>query len=210
MRTVGQILKDERLKKGFTLEQIEKSTRIRAKFLAAIEADDYKKMPVVPYIQGFIKNYSTFLGLKSTTMLALFRRQFIQKEREKKILDAPLTESGWRITPNKVILTLILILIGVLFFYFYTQYKALHTPPPLVVEGPVQELVTKDDSVAVFGKTDKDAALTINGDPVLIKDDGRFYKEFPITVGNNTVSIEATSRAGEKTKVTLTMTRLPN
>ena len=208
MRTVGQLLKEERLKKGFTLEQIEKSTKIRAKFIAAIETDNYQKLPAAPYIQGFIKNYSTFLGLRSSTILALFRRQFTQKSTSKKILDAPLTESGWRLTPNKVIISLVFVLIGSLFLYFYIQYQALHKSPPITLEGPQTELVTKEEIVAVFGKTDKDATLTINQEPVLVKDDGRFFKEIPLTVGNNTLVIEATSRVGEKTTEVRRVTRI--
>jgi|SRR3989344_7018326 len=211
MRTVGQLLKEARIAKGFTLEQVEKATKIRAKFLTAIENDDYQKMPAVPYIQGFIKNYSDFLSLRSTTILALFRRQFTQKNAQKKAsIEAPLTESSWKITPNKVIMVLIIILIAGLFSYFYFQYNALHTPPPLMVENPKEDIVTRDEAVAVFGKTDKDATLTINNEPILIKDDGKFYKDVALTIGNNTLVIEATTRVGEKTSVTRQVTRSTN
>lgn len=210
MRTVGQLLKEERLKKGFSLEQIETATKIRAKFLTALENDDYFKLPAVPYIQGFVKNYSDFLGLRSSTILALFRRQFIQKKSEQKNMDAPLTETEWQLTPNKVIVFLVFILVGSLFFYFYSQYRQLHTPPPLVVESPPDDLVTEKAEISVYGKTDKDATLTINNEPVLVKEDGKFFKDFPVTVGNNTLVIEATTRVGKKTAVTRRITRTPD
>lgn len=209
MRTVGQLFKEERLKKGFTLEQVEKATKIRLKFLEAIEDDDYKKMPASPYIQGFVKNYSDFLGLKSHTILALFRRQFTLKERQRKErLEEPLTESRWRITPNKVMLVAVILLIIALFSYFYTQYHALHTPPPLTLESPKEEVVTKEETVAVFGSTDPDATVTINSEPILVKDDGKFYKDVSLTIGGNTLVVEATSRVGEKSMVTRRITRL--
>lgn len=211
MKTVGQLLKEERLKAGFTLEQVERATRIRRKFLSAIEEDDYPKMPASPYTQGFIKNYSEFLGLGSHTILALFRRQFLNKEGQKKeVVEEPLTRSPWRITPNKVIALLVLILIAGLFYYFYTQYQALHRPPPLTIESPEEEQVVSQETVPVFGDTDHDATLTINGEPVLIKEDGKFYKDIPLNLGGNTLTIEARSRVGERTVVTRHVTRLAN
>ncbi len=211
MRTVGQIFQDERFKKGFTLEQIEKATKIRAKFLTALEKENFNEMPALPYIQGFIRNYSEFLGLRSETMLALFRRQYMRREVEKKQpLEEPLTSSSWQMTPNKVVVGLVILLIVSLFSYFYHQYNLLHRPPPLLVENPKDEVVSKNETVAVFGKTDPDATLTINNEPILIKEDGKFYKDINLSIGNNTLVIEATSRIGEKTSITRRITRSPD
>ena len=207
MRTAGTLLKDERLKMGFTLEQVEQATRIRSKFLLAIEADDYKKMPALPYVQGFIKNYSDFLGLKSTTILAIFRRQYTQKEKElRESIEEPLTKSYW-ITRNKVIILLLSILVVALFSYFYLQFRALHTAPPLLIEQPANESIVQTEEIAVFGKTDPDATLTINNEPVLVKEDGKFYKDITLNSGINTLVIQATSRVGEKTSITRKITR---
>lgn len=48
MRTVGQLLKESRKEKGFTLDQVEKATKIRVKFLTCLETDDYQKLPGAP------------------------------------------------------------------------------------------------------------------------------------------------------------------
>lgn len=211
MRTVGQILREERIKKGFSLEQVEKATRIRLHLLHAVEADEFKKMPAKPYIHGFIKNYSDFLGLPTQTMLALFRRQFTLSEKIKPYLvEEPLIDTKWRLTPNKVIAVLVVLLILLLFSYFYSQYQALHQPPPLELISPKNELVVKDDKMAVFGDTDTDATVTINNQPVIIKENGKFYKDIELHIGNNTIIVEATSRVGEKTTIIRQVTRLTN
>ena len=210
MRTVGQLLKEERQKKGFTLEQIERSTKIRFKFLTAIDADDYKLLPALPYIQGFIKNYSDFLGLRTTTTLALFRRQFANKEQNREThVEQPLTEPIWRPTPNKVLFTLILFIVLLLFGYFFIQYQALHSPPPLTIESPKEDLVTKEAVIAVFGVTDHDATITFNKVPILVHEDGKFYKDISLALGSNTLEIISTSRVGEKTTNIRRITRLP-
>ena len=85
----------------------------------------------------------------------------------------------------------------------------LHTPPPLTLESPPDELVTHEETLAVFGDTDKDATLTINTEPVLVKDDGKFYKDITLTIGNNTIEVTATTRIGKKTIVRRLVTRSP-
>lgn len=210
MRTVGQLLKDARLVKGFTLEQVEKATKIRYKFLTAIEADDFQKLPAFPYIQGFIKNYSDFVGLRSPTMLALFRRQYTLKERQKREhIEEPLTQSSWQITPNKVIFVLVVGLIIGFFSYFYAQYRALHAKPPLEVEHPSESGVVVEDTIAVYGQTDPDATITINQEAALVKEDGKFYKDVTLNPGENTLVIEAVSRRGIKTTLTRKVSRAP-
>ncbi|HCM37971.1 MAG: hypothetical protein UV61_C0006G0107 [Candidatus Gottesmanbacteria bacterium GW2011_GWB1_43_11] len=210
MRTVGQLLKEDRLKKGFTLEQVEKATKIRAKFITAIETDNYQKLPAAPYIQGFIKNYSEFLGLSSPTILALFRRQFIERKRQNQPqIEEPLTKSAWQLTPNKVIFVLVVILVLGLLGYFYNQYQALHRPPPLTLENPKADIVVHEEILPVFGRTDPDATVSINQEPILVKSDGRFYKDIPLTLGSNTLVIESTSRIGEKTTLIRRVTRAP-
>ena len=75
MKTVGCILKEARIAKKLTLADVEKVTKIRAKFLDAIEQDAYQLLPSPIYAKGFVKNYGEYLGLESTRVMAFFRRQ---------------------------------------------------------------------------------------------------------------------------------------
>jgi len=63
MVNVGEKLYEERVKKGHTLEEVSKATKIRASFLLAIEKGEYKKLPSGTYVHGFVRNYARFLGL---------------------------------------------------------------------------------------------------------------------------------------------------
>ena len=65
MRTVGDVLKQERERKFYTLDDIEKSTKIRKELLEALEKGLYQKLPPPTFVQGFIKNYGKFLGLST-------------------------------------------------------------------------------------------------------------------------------------------------
>src|SRR5579871_1222382 len=76
MIRLGQWLSDERHRKGLTLEEVAKATKIKTAFLAYIEAGEYSLLPSSAYAQGFVKNYASFLGLPVKETLALFRREY--------------------------------------------------------------------------------------------------------------------------------------
>jgi len=211
MRTVGIILKEERLKRGLTISEVEQAIKIRKKYLEALEHDDFKNLPSLTYAQGFLKNYTHFLGLKIQIMMAIFRRQYQEQERlSKATIEEPIENRRFQITPNKVIILFVITLIIILFGYFYAQYKALHEPPPLSLEAPANDIVVSVPEIAMYGVTDTDATILINSEPILVKEDGRFYKDVQLATGINSITIEAISRVGEKTVLTRTVTRTPN
>jgi cytoskeletal protein RodZ len=72
VQELGQILHQARLHKGVSLMEAQQATKIRQSFLAALEEDDYSILPPPIYVRGFIKNYSTYLGLDGQEMVQLF------------------------------------------------------------------------------------------------------------------------------------------
>jgi curved DNA-binding protein CbpA len=59
----GKFLKDIREKRGLTVDDVSRITKIPSKFLRAIEEDDLKKMPARVYCQGFVKNLASLYKL---------------------------------------------------------------------------------------------------------------------------------------------------
>ena len=62
---IGHLLREAREKKGLTFEEAEKATRIRARFLAALEEDDFAALPSATQARGFLNLYAAFLGLQA-------------------------------------------------------------------------------------------------------------------------------------------------
>ena len=60
---IGRILGQERKKKGLSLEEVEKATKIRKRYLDGLEREDYAVLPAGVYAQGFLKTYANYLGL---------------------------------------------------------------------------------------------------------------------------------------------------
>ncbi len=197
MKTVGSMLQEARVSRGHTLTSVEQATKIRFKFLEAIERDDYSKLPSLSYAKGFVKNYAEFLGLNSRHILAFFRRQTQDVPRSTllpKGMAEPLNRPLFRLTPGRFLTLVLLGFVTSFLLYFGFQYVKLNRPPQLSIESPKDQLVTIQKRIDVFGKTDPDATVTINGVSVLVRGDGRFFDQVPLEAGVNKIMIVATSR----------------
>ena len=60
---VGLTLKKTREEFGLTHEDVERATKIRVRYLEAMERDDYDALPGAVYAQGFLKTYANYLDL---------------------------------------------------------------------------------------------------------------------------------------------------
>ena len=60
---VGETLRDARENRGVDLHRVERDTKIRLKFLAALEDGEFTELPGDVYARGFLRNYATYLGL---------------------------------------------------------------------------------------------------------------------------------------------------
>ncbi len=66
---IGATLRAAREARGWTIEDVEKITRIRAKFLAALEAGEIDSLPSPLQARGFLRNYAQHLGLNPDQVL---------------------------------------------------------------------------------------------------------------------------------------------
>ncbi len=67
--TLGAVLRERREAMGVSLAEVEVATRIRQKYLSAIEADDWHLLPGEIVGRGFLRNYATYLGLDSNELV---------------------------------------------------------------------------------------------------------------------------------------------
>jgi cytoskeleton protein RodZ len=67
--TIGQTLRKARSERGVELSEVERATKVRAKFLAAIEEDRWEELPAPVYARGFLDIYARYLGLDQRALL---------------------------------------------------------------------------------------------------------------------------------------------
>lgn len=68
--TFGERLKRERELREVTLEEVSSATRISARFLQALEDEDWKKLPGGVFGRGFVRTIARYLGLSEEGLLA--------------------------------------------------------------------------------------------------------------------------------------------
>lgn len=208
MRTVGQILKEEREKKLYTLEEIEKATKIRKELLEALEAGQYSKLPPPTFVQGFIKSYGKFLKLDTEKLLAVFRREFSDRIHPPRILESfsnPMDKKKFKLTPARALGGVILSLVVIFFVYLWFEYRFLVGGPFLEVSQPVNQLNTTASTVLVTGRTDPEAKLSINNQEIGVDPAGKFSQEIKLSDDMNTIEISAVSKSGKVTKLERTV-----
>lgn len=75
MGSIGEVLLRARQERGSSIEDVERAIKIRAKYIAAIEAEDFDVMPGDAYVAGFIKTYAQFLGIDPTGLLETYHSE---------------------------------------------------------------------------------------------------------------------------------------
>jgi len=75
MNELSQWLREAREARGLTLAQAETQTRIRSKFLSALEEGLYDDLPAEVYTRGFLRNYALFLGLDPAEALEKYQKR---------------------------------------------------------------------------------------------------------------------------------------
>jgi cytoskeleton protein RodZ len=71
---IGTILREARNRRKIELAEVEAATRIRLRFLRAIEREEWDVLPGGVYTRGFIRTYATFLGLDGQRLADEYRR----------------------------------------------------------------------------------------------------------------------------------------
>ncbi|PKM89978.1 MAG: hypothetical protein CVU87_03590 [Firmicutes bacterium HGW-Firmicutes-12] len=73
MENIGSALRQARLEKNISLEEIEKSTKIRRVYLEALENEDWNVIPGNVYLKGFLRSYVRYLGLNEEEYLTAIK-----------------------------------------------------------------------------------------------------------------------------------------
>jgi cytoskeleton protein RodZ len=94
---VGKTLRDAREQRKLDLAQVEAATRIRARFLRALEDEEWDVLPGETYARAFIRTYADFLGLDGARLAEGHRSGTggaIPTERLARVEPDPIVEAG--------------------------------------------------------------------------------------------------------------------
>lgn len=196
MIKAGDKLKEERLKKGLSLEDISKTTKIKVLFLEHIENGQYLSLPSPSYASGFVKNYARALGLDEKEILALFRREFDAEGAYKVLPRGFERKEEFHVSRfrNKRFIALSLTIFALFILYILFQYRYAFINPPLDITSPTQNQVITSSTVLVSGKTDSNSTVYVNKDLISVDPSGNFAKNISVFPGKTTIIIKAISK----------------
>lgn len=199
-KNFSERLKAARRKKHLTLSQAEEETKVRVKYLEALEDGNFADLPADVYSVGFLVKYAEFLNLDKEEILASYRRERgYQKNFEKIVPQAGLKDKKAYLTPRVVVLTLVFLSIVVFLGYIFYAVRNFTSPPNLVISSPVNDSIVHQERVEVTGKTDEGSSLQINNQTVFLDDNGNFHENVKLQPGLNNIELKATNRVKKET-----------
>jgi cytoskeleton protein RodZ len=86
---IGNTLREARLRQGLDFPQIETGTKIRAKYLRALEDERFEILPTPTYVKGFLRTYAEYLGLDGQLYLDEYNSRFLVPSAEESTPQRP-------------------------------------------------------------------------------------------------------------------------
>lgn len=205
MKTAGDLLQEKRLLKELSIEEVASRIKVKPEYLVALENSDFASLPGQISTKGFLRNYARVLRLDPDTLLAMFRRDF-EIGHSGDIIPRGLVEPVSR-SPHLISASRILGWGTVLVFCSFLLYQLIGwwNLPRVELLQP-EEGEVYGEKITVKGRTDRDNAVTVAGQKVLVGSSGEFSLDLLFPAGTHSVTVEVRSRQGKSRLVERTFT----
>ena len=80
MADIGSLLRETRIRKKIDITTVEDATKIRAKYLRALENEEWVVLPGPTYVKTFLRTYAQFLGLDPHLLVEEYSARFEEPE----------------------------------------------------------------------------------------------------------------------------------
>jgi cytoskeleton protein RodZ len=122
MADIGATLREARMRAKIDITEVETRTKIRAKYLRAIENEEWDLLPGEIYVKSFLRTYGDYLGLDSRMLVDEFKRRYDRPtDHELRPLTPPRARErerrrGSRLPPWVLIGAVLVVVVIVLYF----------------------------------------------------------------------------------------------
>jgi cytoskeletal protein RodZ len=79
---IGNSLREARVRRGIEFAQAELATKIRGKYLRALEEEHFEVLPAETYVKGFLRTYAEYLGLDGQLYVDEYNSRFVIGEEQ--------------------------------------------------------------------------------------------------------------------------------
>lgn len=150
---LGDRLADARSRKGVDIRRAERDTRIRARYLRALEYGDAASLPGGAYTAGFVRTYATYLGLDGDEAVAAWQRDHREQRTVRGIwAKQPLRMPRRPITlsPSMLRPLLFVAVMAAFAMYLGSQFLRVAQPPRLTILEPAAAVTTLDATATSY------------------------------------------------------------
>jgi cytoskeletal protein RodZ len=182
---LGEVLRAAREAKGVDLPRVERETKIRERYLAALERGEYRELPGSVYTKGFLRNYGAYLGLDPEYLIDLYRLETTAAADRPPAPAPPRPLAGRRsrafvVTPGAVVAGILTILVGAFIAYLGYGLVNFARTPELRITDPAGNVSNhRDLSITIRGITAPNATVSVGNlteNPTVQADDGGAFE----------------------------------
>jgi cytoskeletal protein RodZ len=76
---IGNSLREARLRQSLDFPDVERVTKIRPKYLRALEDEQFEILPAQTYVKGFLRTYAEFLGLDGQLYVDEYNSRYVTR-----------------------------------------------------------------------------------------------------------------------------------
>lgn len=213
---LGEVLRTAREAKGVDLPRVERETKIRERYLSALERGEYRELPGSVYTKGFLRNYGAYLGLDPEYLIDLYRLETGggAERPAKPVPPRPMSVRRRRtfvVSPGAIAGTIMtLVVLGLVVWIGYEFFSFARTPELRVVSPAGDLAAHAEDTVVVRGVTVANATVTVDGpreNPVVTADaSGNFEVTVDLVPGSNVIEVTAHDPVTERNSETVVRT----
>ncbi|HEX5578224.1 MAG TPA: RodZ domain-containing protein [Candidatus Limnocylindria bacterium] len=222
---LGEVLRTAREARDVDLARVERDTKIRARYLQALEDGDYAELPGAVYTKGFLRNYGAYLGLDAEYLIDLYRLESAQPITEKPSVPAPPRPISTRrsrplvVTPGVIMAALLTVGVAIFIIYLVAEFVTFARTPDLVVSAPAGDVAGYDQmEYTIIGTTEPNSRITVEGlreNPTVTADAaGNFTIVVGLVPGSNVITLVAldplTNRESEPVTRTIVVGEEPS
>ena len=166
---LGEVLRTAREAKFIDLARVERDTKIRVRYLAALENGEYRDLPGTVYTRGFLRNYGLYLGLDPDYLVDLYRLE-LGASADHRTLPLPPQPIAARqrrplvVTSSAVAAVILTLLVVAFAVYLVGEFVTFARTPDLRITDPAADLASFDGSqYLIAGITEPNATITTDG-----------------------------------------------
>ena len=198
---LGEVLRAAREAKGVDLVRVERETKIRERYLAALESGDYRDLPGAVYTRGFLRNYGAYLELDPEYLIDLYRLETTTATERPSMPGPPKPlairrSRSFVITPGAVFAAILTVGVGGFIAWLGYEFVNFARTPELQITDPAGNISSYPDlTITLTGTTAPNARVTVSNlreNPTITADDeGAFEVTVELVHGSNVVRLQA-------------------